>query len=484
MIFIFRLFFTCSLFSYVSCESVPVLPTGTDNGAHLERSKDLACELDSWNRALRQSRKRIYKKKMKKMAHSFFSFYRGTDHLFAFDYLTERGIQTRSFKGLYRYAGLSWNTVLQGDMHFNNVGLSHVAVGGKQRPVFAVNDFDEMTIGNVQLDLWRLLTSFYLEESWSDKDANLLSKTMLKYYFQILKGVHSGKVQLSSLGLMLPKRNQKTIARYYLKAIQDKSSKAFKKDDPAYAPFFSIGENDELKWKKSKKIGEISKKLEKKIINKIVTSFRHLNFTVLGVAVRLGAGLGSLGRHRYYAVIKKSEQYFLLDIKSEDKKSTFMKRASDRYQKNILQEWYTLKGRGRVLEGYDSYFKDKQQFTASFSLSGKSYVVFERSPYKLSLVDAIHVIKTKSDKKELAELLGTVLAIHHARSSLVLKEKLYKDKNYDFIANMGRVSVSDFILYALKITKSYAHQVRQDFEIFKSICFKGHKVRKQGCGCN
>ena len=126
-------------------------------------SRDPVAEIVAYNKPLTESGHRVsphegpgdltavaLRRKLAALAATPFQFFRGTFHLMAWDVMKGRvpGAQAAAPEGM-----------IVGDLHLENFGIYRGASGAL---VFDVNDFDDVGIGPLDLDLKRLCTSALL----------------------------------------------------------------------------------------------------------------------------------------------------------------------------------------------------------------------------------------------------------------------------------------------------------------------------------
>ena len=250
--------------------------------------------------------------KMSTMANSPFLFYRGTAHIFYQDMATLPASLYTSVQ-----TGYTW---LGGDTHLGNFGSVRDS-GGTQ--VFAAGDFDEGYLGQFVWDLRRMAVSMILagrENGISDADITTAINTMAGAYldkmdafkgtsdeltFQLKSGNTSGVVQdtinagaANSRSSLLSKYTQLNgAARVFQTTAQLQVVPAATYN----ALVASMGD----------------------YVNSIASSKRYASsyYAVKDIRQKLGSGVGSLGKLRYYLLLEGPSSSTSDDVIVEMKQS-------------------------------------------------------------------------------------------------------------------------------------------------------------------
>ncbi len=132
---------------------------------------------------------KLLRLKLRRMLSDPFTFFRGTDHLFA-----------RAWPEL-RPAEVGPDVLLCGDLHLENFGAFKTADGNFR---FDINDFDEAAVAPCSVDLVRCTTSIFLAaEQWllTPTEATGMALAFLEHYRQgILQSTTEGTVGEVCLG--------------------------------------------------------------------------------------------------------------------------------------------------------------------------------------------------------------------------------------------------------------------------------------------
>ncbi|MFY9946553.1 MAG: DUF2252 family protein, partial [Exiguobacterium chiriqhucha] len=105
------------------------------------RRETLATVLDYYDKSIRNLSEAARDEKYNKMSATPFSFFRGSSHLFYYDFAKVP---------LAFDTDASHPTFIQGDLHFENFGVFEDGAG---TIIYDVNDFDEAYLGSYLFDV-------------------------------------------------------------------------------------------------------------------------------------------------------------------------------------------------------------------------------------------------------------------------------------------------------------------------------------------
>lgn len=425
------------------------------------RAATLALELARVNGNLSPMDRR---EKYARMAESAFAFYRGSAHLYYRD-LSAADLMKRS-----AFSSPDAITWIQGDLHLNNFGAFRDA---EMHVVFDLNDFDEAWISSYLYDVWRGAASLYLtaqDNGFSDKKAKKAVTTFSERYLEQVKKYrdndheHYDTVTVNEADGPLKK---------FLTKAETKLSRSRMLEK--WTVLKSNGRRFDLN---NPKLGRLSNGDHRLLCEAVSVYKDHLTselkgdteyFKVMDTARRLGAGVGSLGTPRYYALIRgkddHSETNIILDIKQQSLPSMFPFLPAAE-QSRLVSEYDAAQAGRRVIDGQRAMLKDPDPHLGFFAILGRSFSVRERCPFKKSL--AVEKLSDFKDFRAMAENWGIILATSHARGDDVVKHggpdsferevlRLTKDREdafHDEILDFGR---------------HYADQVREDHALFLNL---------------
>ena len=420
------------------------------------RSRFVVDQLTSHNAGLSAATR---SEKYSLMSASPSAFYRGTAHL----YWADLGASPL----LAPFGGSTTLTWLQGDAHTENQGAFDNSAGAV---VYDLTDFDEAVIGDYQLDLWRLGASLALvarENRVSGADEDTAIDALADGYLDALGsfvGNDSERTRVLSadnayglldefLGEVVSRDSRKKLLQKYttvsagsrtfdlsssdLEAVPTATAQALRDAMPGYGATLSGG----LRYSGS-------------------------YFQVKSVARRLHAGLGSLGRDRYYLLIEgrstSTDDDRILDVKAADTPSAYATLDPAAVRKTQAASGSDEARRASLAARALGYRVDEH--TGELAALGRRFLVRERSPYKESFDTSQLTSRTRLTK--LAEQWGATLATAHARAD--------RDSNpavipYEFekeVQTLTGARKSQFKTRLRSVGKSYADQVQADFASF------------------
>ena len=324
--------------------------------------------------------------KWKALQESPFRFFRGTDHIFAGDFV-------KAYK--YKPKVKAW---ICGDLHFENFGTFK----GENRLVyFDINDFDEAILAGPEPELTRFMSSIVIAAGMMKAPSLHLHKTLndvLDVYSKTIQGRKALMLESEVAHGKFKKLFEQLEVRDRQAFIASRSTKhkgriTLKTDGVRYLP--------------------IDNELKKRIFDKLESlTTHHHNYEHLvcaDAAFRI-AGTGSLGLERYcvLAFHKKKGKHYLLDIK-ECRTSCFSNLI------DVKQPKFANDAERVITSGYLMQY-NAPAFLAPFFFNNKWFIIKELQPVsdKLALADF------GSDFKGFSEVAGEMAALigySHLRSS-------------------------------------------------------------------
>ncbi len=231
-----------------------------------------------------------YTQKLSRMAESPFAFFRASAAIYYDDIKSNRLKLPENWQNL----GTPMAPWISGDMHLQNVGFSNIGT----EVVFGLNDFDESMPANPAWDWMRLMSSIYLmgseigiEPEEIREIAKETLKTLRDAYQSIAKNENPAFEKLIDKQIEKLSEKRNPLSAFEKWAETKDGKHRFLQDEPRLKPLSS-----ELQ----SQIFEICEPVAgQKIID---------------VAQRLEAGLGSIGRLRYYLLL---ENQVILEVKEQ-----------------------------------------------------------------------------------------------------------------------------------------------------------------------
>ncbi|MBB6186451.1 DUF2252 family protein [Rhodanobacter sp. MP7CTX1] len=394
--------------------------------------------------------------KMSTMAGDAFDFYRGTDHIFYQDMATLPASSYATTQTGYTWIG--------GDAHIGNFGAWQDSGSNN---VFSVDDFDEGYLGQYVWDLRRLATSMVLAgraNGVADSDITTAINTMVGAYvsemnnfsgssaelsFQLKNGNTSGAVQTTisdsksdSRSSLLSKYTQVT-----------GGSRSFQTIANTLVTVNSTTYNNIVAAMNS-------------YISTIASSKQYAAsyYQVKDIRQKLGSGVGSLGKLRYYILIEgpstSTSDDVILEIKQE---TTSAVAEVDNGQLPAVD--YNNNEANRVAMTAKAQTLNADVLIGYATINGLNYFFHEKSPYE---EDFDYTQLTSAGKlNTAATYLGQALASAHAVSdqdynSAIVPYSIDKQVSNAVSSTSGLESeISTFAF-------SYAAQVNLDWQSFVS----------------
>jgi uncharacterized protein (DUF2252 family) len=396
-----------------------------------------------------------------KMVEAPFAFYRGTNHLFWSDLTGD--------PRFLDFGSAQTSIWLQGDLHADNFGSFDDDDG---QVVYDLNDFDETVISDYQWDVWRMAASIALiadqngglSVSALDNVLDLFSES----YLDTIASYHGNDQEL---GRQFTGSNTYGLLDDFLAEVEGENSRTAMLDEwtvlSGGVRIFDLAHPE---------LDPASATVRSQIVSQmpgyVATTTGNLGtvsgyFKVKDVAIRLDAGLGSLGTPRYYVLIEgtstSQSNDRILDIKRQGAPAAYPHLSA---QQRTLLDRAAVNHAARAVEGYRALVADADDHLGRMTLSDGVYSVRERSPYKDTLPG--EELDTETRLGNLAEQWGAILATSHARADKDYRADLI---SYSFDAQVDALTDgfhSDFRDLVRDVAHEYAQQVQDDHVTFAS----------------
>lgn len=407
--------------------------------------------------------------KYQKMAASPFIFYRGTAHLYYQDLAAQSEIANNP------YAINTAKTWIQGDMHVQNYGAFH---DDENTIVYDLNDFDEAWIASYLYDVYRNAASIALaadELGFSASQQRDAIESFSEAYLDTIEDYRSNNAEKS---FKMQEANAYGRLDNFLEDAEDNNSRSkelnkWTVDQGAQRSFQT--NNPDLAAVNSSTYQAIENAIESYhygISSNLAGNSSY--FRVLDIAQRLNQGTGSLGTTRYYVLIEgpssSDNDDILLDVKQQGLPSIYNTLStSDRSA--VLNHFASNQQGCRVVNAQKAMLTDVDDHLGCVTLSGNSYSVRERSPWKESF-DLTELSSTKRLRK-LAEQWGIILATDHARADVDYNSSQVSVNFDTTLANAIDGNHSDFNNRVADFGMAYAEQVNRDYQSFLSLLQSG-----------
>ncbi|WP_377704738.1 DUF2252 family protein [Pseudoduganella sp. UC29_71] len=412
---------------------------------------DIAQQIREHNRQFRQTNNTDLVTKIARMQEDVFPFYRATAHLF---YRDMAALPSSPFTNAQ--TARCW---LSGDAHLANFGAMRDASGVE---VFAVSDIDEAWIGHYLWDLRRLAASLLLASYASDIAAAERRAAIAAMATAYLASMADFKDSGGELTFRLTADNTSGVVQ---KAIK----KAAKADRKEFLAKFKGPDTRPV----ADAIRDAVAAAMPDYVSRIPLPARKpvAWYEVLGVRQRLGAGMGSLGKLRYYALLQGSggeDGHVILELKQ-----AIPSAVAPASPGALPSAFYGGHEGRRIARAQQAMQLDADVLTGYATIGGMPFHVHEKAPTDKDF--KYEDITTESELNKAAATLGMALAAAHARA----------DRDYD--AQLAKVGIAQqitdavtsragFIAELTGFADAYAAKVRQDWQAFKAALARGEPM--------
>ena len=408
--------------------------------------------------------------KYEAMRASPFAFFRGTAHLFFRDLAdgTDR-VRESSF---YAPDAVTW---IDGDMHTDNFGAFDDDRGAL---VYDLSDFDDAWVASYLYDVWRLATAVALVADANrldpDEGAADLDALATAYVDRVgeVRGVDD------ELSAQIGEAEAYGRLDEFLRDVASGHDRAEMLDD------FTLEEGGERRFEVgSPELAGVTAE-ERAALTDGIAAYRagvagpHRDdpefFRVLDVARRLDAGIGSLGRARYFALIAGEsgdpDDDRILDIKSQGVPALVPYLPADELGP-LVERFPDDQAGCRAAEAERALVAHAEDRIGCLSALGASFSVRERSPFKDTL--ATDELDTGERLSNLAEQWAWLLASAHARADRDFDASYLPDSFEDaaFAVLDGRGD--EFAAEVRGFALAYAAQVATDHALFVAALADG-----------
>lgn len=375
--------------------------------------------------------------KLKLMASHPFIFLRGTVELF-FKELAKEEYQNSIF----------FNNDLQcwcsNDIHATNFGFSNVSCSSNGEVHYQINDFDEAFSSNPFYDVIRFCSSLY----YFVEEANIELEIKNPNHFNNLEPI-------DFINLFL-KEYKKTIQNHkrYSKMLEEEFPFMYSKQIEVLNKSLSSDKNSRFyKYTEKNNFGYVLNNKNKKmetiplqdrlsLINKIQTLYPDCE--ILDLKKRKVAGVGSSHLLRYYFILKKEEDYLLMELKEQVRpvSTLYIPKDMNKFnQKDKYKNFAYIQSKAinkMIGSKYDTNLKHIEIFNKSF-ISRTSF----NAKLKVSIQEIINedFTSSKSNLEEYIKLAAIKIGKVHVRSAKnkdIFKEEVSTllEKNTDILLGM------------------------------------------------
>lgn len=393
--------------------------------------------------------------KMATMAGDAFDFYRGTDHLFYQDMLT-----LPASKYATAQTGFTW---IGGDAHLGNFGAWQDSGGNN---VFSVDDFDEGYLGQYVWDLRRLATSMVLAgraNGLADSDIRTAINTMVGAY---VGEMNTFKGSSAELAFQLKNGNTSGVVQSTIADTQGDSRASllskYTQVSGGVRSFQTIAGT--LVPVSGTTYSDIAAAMSS-YISTIASSKQYAAsyYRVKDIRQKLGSGVGSLGKLRYYILIDGPSTSTSDDVILEVKQEVASAVAAASSNGQTLQAADNSNDAARVALTSKAQTLNADVLAGYATIDGMNFYFHEKSPYQEDFDSTQLTSAGKLDTA--ATYLGQALASAHAvadqdYNSAIVQYSIDKQVSDAVTSTSGLASeISTFAF-------SYATQVGLDWQSF------------------
>lgn len=423
--------------------------------AALSRYSWIVNEIYNYNHPYAAQASNELETKMNKMVVSPFAFYRGTAHIFYKDMST---LPASSF------SNSATNKVwIQGDAHISNFGALKDASG---TDVFDISDFDEGYFGPYVWDLRRMAVSILIaakENGLSSADQQQSVRDFIDAYLDqmtLFKGTND------ELSFRLTKSNTGEVVYDTINALGNKSRADLLSKYTTLNGSTRVFQNlNDLVTVPSATYAAINSAMSG-YINSIPSSKRYSTsyYTVKDIHQKLGSGVGSLGKMRYYVLIEGPGSSNSDDVILEMKQQSMS--AVDIAAPGLMPTSAYNNHQGyRMVRTAKAMMSNTDWLYGYTTVNNVPYSLREKSPYQQ---DFDYSLLTSYDKFNTAvEYMAKVLARSHSASDQDYDSTLITysmDKQITDVVTDRTAFKNEILNFAL----DYQRQVEYDWSSFKT----------------
>ncbi|WDH75682.1 DUF2252 family protein [Exiguobacterium marinum] len=410
------------------------------------RSETIGTVLDFYDQSIRHLSETARQEKYDKMSSSPFSFFRGSSHLFYYDFAKVP---------IAFDTGPDYPTFIQGDLHFENFGVFEDGAG---TIIYDVNDFDEAYIGSYLFDLLRMAVSVDLFAAESGFDGQAAIRAFAESYARAIEKHAKGQ----SEHIQFTKENT-------CKAVKKVIKKAEKKKDDFMSERTEV-RDEERYFSTSEDLIPLSSDVRERIVagwgdylSSLSDEHRHHadHYEIKDIAIKLQSGTASIGLERYYILIEGADKEHDEDVILEMKQAQSAVPSLFLPTHPLFENGLSHEG-ARVVAAQRAMVHSRDPYLGYLTIDGKEYYVRQRSPYKRK-VKAKHM-KDETSLIETLKVQAQITAKIHARADATSNVLDYTASER-ITAAIGD-SPSLFIRQLSRWANFYANQVRFDYDAF------------------
>jgi uncharacterized protein (DUF2252 family) len=371
-----------------------------------------------------------------------------------------------------QYSNYANSTVwLEGDMHLQNLGGLRDSSGND---VFDTNDFDEGYFGSYTWDVRRMAVSIILaakENGISSSDRQKLVQNFVDSYLNALSDFRGNDSEKS---YRLTSTNTSGIVKDVVQSVSSNSRSSF------LAKYTTVVNGkrwfqttSELQGISLGSFSSIQSAMNDYIQSIPISKRANINFYSLKDArLKLGSGVGSLGRYRYYLLIEgetsSTSDDLILEMKQELSSAVAIA-APNRFP---ASSYGNHQGQ-RVAVTLKAMLNNADDLVGYTTMNGLQFFLREKSPFQ---VDFDYTKLTTYDKFNTAvSYIGKIVAKNHAIADQDYDPNLIPYSEDKQIID-AVTSKSGFKSEILNFALDYASQVELDYASFKNAYQNGQTL--------
>lgn len=436
----------------------------TAPAAHAASSRDawVVNQLYSYNHPFAAQLPGELATKMNKMYTGAFAFYRGTAHLFYQDMLT---LPASAYLNT-----ATRSTWLVGDLHAQNLGGTRDSSGNY---VYSVSDFDESDWGPWTWDIRRMAVSIILatrEQGLSSTDQQAAVSAFLDGYFNKLNDFKGTNDELS---YRLTSANTSSVVKDIIQKSEGDSRANL------LTKYTSLNTSGLRQFTTTADMQTVTTSTFSAIqtavsgyISTIASSKRYATsyYTVKDVRLKLGSGVGSLGRYRYYLLLEgptsSQSDDVIVVMKQETSSAVAIANPS-----GLPASSYASHHGARAAKSMKAGLTNTDVLVGYATMNGLHFLLREKTPYDEDMDTTL--LSTAGKWSTAADYMGKATASVHALADKDYDSTLTAysmDKEIDDVtANAKTVFKTETINFAI----DYANQVELDWRSFVNAYYAG-----------
>ncbi|WP_277883843.1 DUF2252 family protein [Nostoc sp. FACHB-888] len=326
--------------------------------------------------------------KMQKMKASPFAFYRGTDHIFY------RDMQTLPSSG---FVNSSTSAIwLEGDMHLQNLGGMK---DSNDNNVFDTTDFDEGYFGPYVWDLRRMGVSILLaakENGLSSSDTQDIVRNFLDTY---LNKMSDFKGTNNELSYRLESGNTNGMVKDLIQKTSNKNRSSL------LSKYTQLNNSKNRVFQTTSKLQPVSNSTYSDIAGAMTSyiasipsskCYNNSYYALKDIRLKLGSGIGSLGKYRYYLLIEGpssgTDDDRILEMKQEGSSAVAIAVPG-----LLPTSVYENQEGARVAIAIKAMLFNTNPLVGYTTVNGIPFMVHEKSPYQVDFDYTLLELSGNSD---------------------------------------------------------------------------------------